>query len=291
MRRKLRNLQRQPNRMKNIIFLLVLFSSLVTLARQVPGVHLDQPKSLVSTEKPAEFEGIGITENLGQKLDLSMQFTDENGELVTLGKYFDGKHPVSISLIYYSCPGLCNFHLNGVIDAIKTMDWSPGDKFQLLAISFDPKETFETAALKRQNYIKDYNRPGTEKGFHFLTATQETIDKITQQIGFKYKWNESAKEWAHASAAVIVTPDGVISRYLHGIQFDSPTFKMALNEATNGKIGSLVDKMIWYCFKYDPQQSKYVLYAFRAMQFGAIAIVLLLAALILPVWLRGRFSR
>lgn len=277
------------NKIALICFYLIFASA--SFARTGPGVHLDQPKSLLSDEKPAEFEGIGITEKLGEKLDLSLQFTDENGEQVSLGKYFDGKHPVSISLIYYSCPGLCNFHFNGVVDALKSMDWSAGEKFQLLAISFDAKETFETGSKKRDSYIKEYNRPGTEKGIHFLTADQATIDKITQQIGFQFKWNEKANEWAHASAAVIATPDGTISRYLHGIQFDAPTFKMALNEATNGKIGSLVDKMIWYCFKYDPSQSKYVLYAFRAMQFGAVAIVLLLAALILPVWLRGRIFR
>jgi protein SCO1/2 len=252
---------------------------------------IEKKAPLVSTDKPKEFDGIGITENLGKKLDLSLKFIDENNQSVTLGKYFDGRHPVSLSLIYYSCPGLCNFHFNGVIDALKGVDWSPGDKFQVLAISFDPRETAEVGAQKRQAYLKAYDRPGTEKGFHFLTATQETIDQLTKQVGFNYKWNDEAKEWAHASAAVIATPDGTISRYLHGIQFDASTYKLALNEATDGKIGNIVDKMIWYCFKYDPHQSKYVLYAYRAVQFGAIAIVLMLAAILLPVWIRGRKFR
>jgi protein SCO1/2 len=272
-------------------FFIITTFSFGAVAGPGSGININEKSPLLSTEKPKEFEGIGITENLGSKLDLSLPFIDENGQSVTLGKYFDGRHPVSISLIYYACPGLCNFHFNGVVDTLKEMDWSVNDKFQVIAISFDPKEGPDVGSKKRDSYIKVYNRPGTEKGFHFLTASQETIDKITKQIGFNYKWNDQANEWAHASAAVIATPDGTISRYLHGIQFDSKTFKLALNEATNGKIGSIVDKMIWYCFKYDPHQSKYVLYAFRAVQFGAIAIILVLAAILLPVWFRGRLFR
>ncbi len=279
-------------------FVSFIFASLIFLQPlQVFAEHntdfgVPQDKApLVGTEKPAEFEGIGITEKLGEKLDLSLPLTDENGQAVTLGKYFDGKHPVSLSMIYYSCPGLCNFHFNGVVDALKGVDWSAGDKFQVLAISFDPRENSELAAKKRASYLKVYGRPGTDSGFHFLTASQATIDQLTKQIGFKYKWNEEAKEWSHASAAVIATPDGTIARYLHGILFDAPTYKLALNEASAGKIGTLVDKMVWYCFKYDPHQSKYVLYAYRAVQFGAVAIILILAMILLPVWFRGRLLR
>lgn len=280
--------------MLRTLFLFTLMAAVGAGARSsgAGGMEaLEKKGALVASEKPKDFEGIGITENLGQKLDLSLKFTDETGKEVSLGSYFDGHHPVSLSLIYYSCPGLCNFHFNGVVDALKNVDWSAGDKFQVLAISFDTRETWETGAKKRDSYLKVYGRPGTEKGFHFLTATQGTIDQLTQKVGFKYKWNEEAKDWAHASAAVILTPDGTISRYLHGIQFDAPTFKMALNEAGQGKVGSLVDKMIWYCFEYDPHQSKYVLYAFRAVQFGAIAIILVLAAILLPMWIRGRKFR
>jgi protein SCO1/2 len=286
--------------MSNIIGASLLFSLMafcvpgwVFAQRAAPGGFdsLKQKSPLMASEKPKDFDGIGITENLGQRLDLSLPLVDENGNAVTLGKYFDGQKPVSLSLIYYSCPGLCNFHFNGVVDALKNMDWSAGQKFEVLAISFDPNETSEVSSKKRASYLKVYNRIGTENGFHFLTANQQTIDQLTKQIGFKYKWNTEANEWAHASAAVILTPDGAISRYLHGIQFESSTFKLALNEASEGKIGSLVDKMIWYCFKYDPHQSKYVLYAFRAVQFGAIAIILVLAMILLPVWIRGRKFR
>lgn len=273
-------------------FLSLLFClSFVTAALAHKEPFKGSKDFLTSTDKPKDFEDIGITEHLGEKLDLNLTFKDENGADVRLGQYFDGHHPAMISLVYYSCPGLCNLHLNGVVDTLKEMDWSPGQKFQVIAISFDAKEKSDVAAGKKASYMKVYNRAGTENGFHFLTADQATIDKITGQIGFKYKWNEEAKDWSHASAAVVSTPDGKIARYLHGIMFEPKTMKLALNEATEGRIGSLVDKMIWYCFRYDPHQSKYTLYAFRLVQLGGVLMILLLAVWLLPVWIRSRKVR
>jgi len=269
--------------------LLVPALSLLVAVGMGSGVRAEQkPSSMAASEMPAEFKNIGITENLGSQLDLSLMFKNEKGESVPLSSFYDGTHPVVISLVYYSCPGLCNFHLNGVIDALKTVDWSAGDKFQYLAISFDPKEGPELAVKKKESYMKVYARPGTEDGWHFLTSDADTIKKLTEQVGFRYAWNKEAEEWAHASAAVVTTPQGKISRYLHGITFDQRTFKLALSEATNGQIGSFVDKMVWYCFKYDPHQSKYTLYAFRIMQVGGALIILILAAFMTPVWIRAR---
>jgi protein SCO1/2 len=241
-----------------------------------------------STEPPKGLTDVGITEKLKQKLNLSLKFKDENGQEVTLGHYYDGKHPVVISLVYYSCPGLCNFHLNGVVDALKNVDWSAGDQFQYLAISFDPKEGPVLAKAKKASYMKVYERPGTENGWHFLTGDEATIHQLAEQIGFKYKWVPEEKQWAHASAAVVTMPDGEISRYLHGIMFDGKTFKLALVEAAEGKVGTLADKLIWYCFHYDPHQSKYTLYATRVMQMGGVGIILVLGLILIPVWIRSR---
>lgn len=246
------------------------------------------PAPMVASEKPKEFEGVGITENLGKKLDLALKFKDESGREVSLGTFFDGRKPVLLTLIYFSCPGLCNLHLNGVFEALKKMEWSAGQKFEVVAISFDPKEGSELAAKKKENYLKEYLRPGTDSGIHFLTADQQTIDQFTNMVGFHYKWNEQANEWAHASAAMIATGDGKLARYLHGIQFEPEVFKLALNEAANGKIGSLMDKMVWYCFRYDPKTSKYTLYAFRMVQVGAALIVFALLAVLVPFWIRSR---
>lgn len=248
-----------------------------------------KPADLTAGEPVKELEGVGIEEKLGANLDLNLSFKDENGENVTLAKYIHkGGTPVIISPIYYSCPGLCNFHLNGLTDALKLMDWSVGDKFQVLAISFDSKEGPDVAAKKKANYMKVYDRAGTEKGWHFLTADEATVQALTSSVGFKFKWNEEAKEWAHASAAIIITPEGKISRYLPGIMFDPKDVKLALNEASSGKIGTLVDQLVLYCFQYNPHQSKYTLYASNVMKLGGAVMVLVLALWLLPVWVRTR---
>ncbi len=247
----------------------------------------------VSTEVPKELADIGIDEKLGTQLDLSMKFKDDNGNEVTLGSFFDGKHPVIISPIYYSCPGLCNFHLNGLTDGLKAMEpaWSVGKKFKILSISFDAKETSDLAAKKKETYMKLYGRDGAANSWHFLTADQATIQAFTGALGFKFKWDEKANEWAHASAAVFVTPDGKISRYLHGIMFQPQDLKLALNEATAGKIGNLVEHLVLYCFKYDPQQSKFTLAAINVMKLGGGVMVLLMALWLLPVYIRSRWAK
>ncbi|MGZ5278756.1 MAG: SCO family protein [Pseudobdellovibrionaceae bacterium] len=243
---------------------------------------------MTSTEQARELKNVGITEHLGDNLDLNLQFKNEKGELVRLGSYYNGVNPVVVSLVYYSCPGLCSFHLNGVVDSIKNLDWSIGKEYQYVVISFDAKETSELASQKKENYLKLYKRPEAASGWHFLTADAETIQKITSQIGFQFEWKEETKEWAHASAAVVTTPKGKISRYLHGIIFDDKTFRLALNEAGEGKIGNFVDRMIWYCFHYDPKQSKYVIYAANVMKAGGFGIIFALVAVMLPFWIRSR---
>jgi protein SCO1 len=252
--------------------------------------EIGDPIGRSANEKAPEFEGIGITEQLGKSIDLSTQVFDEQGKPTTIGSYFDGKTPVIFSLVYYSCPGLCNLHLNGVVDTLKLLDWSVGQKFKVVALSFDPKEKADMATKKKDNYIKVYSRPGTDSGWHFLTADQDAIKKITETVGFKYRWDEKSEEWAHASAAIVLTPDGKISRYLHGVHFEPQTFKLALGEATAGKIGSFVERMVWYCFKYDEHKSKYSVAVFRIVQIGGLLAMIILAIVLLPFWWRARKS-
>lgn len=239
-------------------------------------------------EKPAELENVGIEERLGQTLDLSLKFLDENGKEVTLGSLFDEQVPVIFSPIYYSCPGLCNFHLNGLTEGLKEMDWAVGGKFKVVAVSFDAKETPELARGKKATYMKLYDRPGTEAGWTFLTGDEENVRRFTENIGFKFSWNEAEQEWAHASAAIVVSPKGVITRYLPGIMFDPKDVRLAVLEAGQGKIGTFVDNLVLYCFQYNPHQSRYTVYAFNIMKLGGAVMVLLLAVWLLPVWLRSR---
>ena len=265
---------------------------LVLFSFQAPAYD-GKPAPMVANEQPKELEGVGIDEKLGAKIDLSLKVKDDNGQEVTLGSFFDGKHPVIISPVYFACPGLCNFHLNGLTDALKLMDkdWTVGKKFKILSMSFDSKETPDLAEKKKATYMKFYEREGAEKGWHFLTADETTVQAITKALGFKFRWDEQSKEWAHASAAVIITPDGTISRYLPGIMFNPQDIKLALNEAASGKIGNFVDHLVLYCFKYDPQQSKYTLAAFNVMKAGGALMVLVMVLWLLPFYIRSRRAK
>lgn len=294
---KFRNLRRVLNKLglflqlRGVIFLAVLLSILApesVLAHESDKTAAYQSKALVASDIPKEIDGIGITEKLGQKLDLSLPVTDETGAQKTLGSFFDGKTPVILSPVYFSCPGLCNFHLNGLTEALRGVDWSAGQKFKVLAVSFDSKETAAVASAKKLSYMKVYDRQGTEDGWHFLTLSEGSVKALMESIGFRFKWNFESKEWAHASAAIVVTPDGIISRYLPGIIFEPRDVKLAINEATQGKIGNFIEGLVLYCFQYNPHASKYTLAAINVMKLGGALMVLLLGLWLLPVWIRTK---
>ena len=241
-----------------------------------------------SDVKPHELEGVGIKPKIGEHIDLGTEFIDSSGEKVTLGRYFQGAKPVIFSVVYYNCPSLCNYHLNGLTDAMKKLKWTVGDKFELVALTMNHREGHELAAKKKKSYISDYGRPESEKGWHFLTGTEENIKKISDQVGFGFKWLEDQQEYAHASAAIIMTPGGKISSYLNGIEFNKKDLRLALIEASNGKIGNVIDQIVMFCFQFDPTKNKYSLYAFNLMRLGAGLMVLVLAIILIPMWIRER---
>lgn len=241
-----------------------------------------------STEVPEEIKDVGIEEKIGEMIDLNLIVTDEKGEKHPLSTYFKSHKPVILSPVYFSCPGLCNFHLNGLVETLKSVDWSPANQFEIIAFSFDSKETPAIAAAKKTNYLKVYERSGTENGWHFVTADEATVKALTKSVGFKFKWNEKLSEWAHASAAIVVSPEGKISRYLHGIQFEPRDVKLALNEASSGKVGNIVDSAMLFCFKYDNHQSKYGLQVFNLMKLAGAITALALALWLIPVMIRAR---
>ncbi len=278
--------------MKLILLTLLFFSSAgwaqSNAATGAKEAYTGKEPEKASSVMPEELKGVGITEKIGQKIDLSLQVRTEKGELVPLSSFFKTPKPIVLSPVYFNCPGLCNFHLNGLTDTLKNVDWSPGNQFDIIAFSFDAKESSDVALKKKENYLKIYNRPGSENGWHFVTADQAVVNALMEQVGFQFRWNETAREWSHASAAIIISADGTISRYLHGIQFEPRDVKLALNEAANGKVGNIVDSVMLYCFKYDRHQSKYGLQAFRVMQVGAAISALFLALWLLPVLIRAK---
>lgn len=239
-------------------------------------------------ETPESLQGIGIEEHLGDQIDPDLEFTNEAGEKVRFSSFLSGNKPVLLSLVYYSCPGLCNFHLNGLTDAFKEMKEPLGAEFDHVLVSIDPAEGPALAAEKKANYLEAYGRPEAAKGWHFLTGDEANIKKLAEQVGFKYRWDEKEKQWAHAAAAIVITPNGKISRYLYGIVFDPKVVRLSMVEASNGTIGTVVDKLTLFCFHFDPRASKYTFYAFNVMRAGAGFIVVVLAAGLIPFWLRSR---
>lgn len=257
----------------------------LTVATPSFGAHQGPPQAakLLGDETPKELAGIGIKEQLGVDMNQDLAVMDETGKAANLKDYFFTGKPTSFSLVYYNCSGLCNLHLNGLFDAFKEQRWKPGKDFTMIAMSFDPKETPEMASAKKQNYMTQYQIPAEDaRGIHFLTAEAAVIGKVTKDLGFTYQWLEDQKEWAHASAAILVTPKGIVSRYLHGVYFDPKTLEMSMAEVSQGKLGSVVEQFIWKCFKWDHQQGKYTLFSTRLMQLGGIAIILLLSVILVP---------
>ena len=245
------------------------------------------PKS--ATEKPAQLKNIGIDEKLSSALSITdIEMTDENGQKVRLAKYFDGERPVILSPVYYSCPSLCNLHLNGLTDVLKQMKMTAGQEFQVVAFSFDPSESYKTAKSKKDNYLKQYDRPVAHSGWHFLTGDEKNVKRLMDEVGFKAEWKEDIQEWAHGSAAIVVTPKGKISRYLHGVYFEPQDVKLALTEASEGKIGSVIDRIVLFCYRFDPDKNKYTLAAFNIMQVAGALMILLMGAWLVPFWRRSR---
>lgn len=237
---------------------------------------------------PEEIQDVGVTEKLSQQISKSLEFTNDKNEKVTLGQYFTGNKPVLLSMVYYDCPSLCNFHLNGLLDVFRKTKLKVGQDFEFVAISMNHRETPELAAKKKANYLKELDQPGAENGWHFLVGSEENVKKIANEIGFRFKWNEAGQQYAHAAVAYVLTPDAIISRYLYGIEFPPQTLRLSLIEASQGKIGNIVDQIILFCFQFNPSQNKYTLYAFNVMRVGAILTAVLLAAFLLPYWRRER---
>jgi protein SCO1 len=242
----------------------------------------------LANEVPKELMDLDIQQNLGAKVDIDAPFIDQEGKTVRLRDYMSTGKPVLLSLAYYNCPSLCNFHLNGLNDAFKAMQKPLGDEFNVVIISFDPKEKPELAAAKRESYLKEYGRADGAKGWHFLTGETSSIEPLAKAIGFKYRWDEEQKQYAHAAAAYAISPDGTISRYFFGITFEPKTIRLSMIEASKGQVGNLVDKLTLACFHWDPKEGRFTIAASRVMRAGGVMIILVLGAFLLPFWLRAR---
>ncbi len=246
--------------------------------------------SFADEKLPTQLEDIGIDDHTGSHIDLNLNFKDESGQNVKLQNYFHNGKPVLFFLVYYECPNLCNMVLNEAVDSLKEIKWSGDEtsKYEIVAVSIDPKETPALAQTKKQSYLKVFGRAGDGSNWHFLTGNQAAITPLANEVGFKYKWDEEQKQFAHASAMFVLTPEGKLSRYFYGLDFPSSDLKFAMLEASQGKIGTLVDKIVLFCYHYDTSTKKYVLMAGRLMTGGGIVTVVFLGLFFGRLWFLNR---
>lgn len=266
----------------------LLLSAFGLLAQAQPG--MPQPNSPlygadvkpgeVSSGLPPALKKVGIDQRLNEPVPLDAVFKDEQGREVRLGEFFKGK-PVILSLVYYQCPMLCNQVLNGMLGSLRQVSFSAGEQFEVVTVSFDPNETPALAAKKKETYIKAYNRPSGEAGWHFLTGDAENIKRLTEAVGFRYLWDEQTKQFAHASGIMIATPEGKLARYFYGIDYPPRDLRLGLVEASENKIGTPVDALMLYCYHYDPSTGKYGAVVMNVIRVAGVLTLILMAGLIL----------
>lgn len=260
------------------------------LAQTSPDVPTPQSEGR-QEPLPAELQDVGIVQMPGAKIPLDAAFVDDEGRPVTLGDYFHKGKPVVIDLGYYRCPMLCNLVLNGMVEGLKDMSFVPGRDFEIVVVSIDPLETPELAKAKKQNYLESYGRPGTGNGWHFLTGGEANIEKVAKAVGFRYRFDKETHQYAHGAALFVATPEGEVSRVLTGITYAGRSIRLALTEASAGKIGSPVDQVLLFCFHFDAATGKYTLAATRLMKAGGALSALVLAAFLTSFWVREHRRR
>lgn len=238
-----------------------------------------------------ELQKIDIVEHLGDKIPLDLTFTNDAGEVIKLGDYFHQGKPVILTLAYYNCPMLCTMVLNGLSDGIRGLNLTPEKDFTVLTVSINPAETAELANAKRSRYMQNLGEQGNNNGWRFFVGQASQSQALADAIGFKYYYDEERKEYAHAAGAFVITAEGVISRYLYGLEFKERDLKLALLEASQGKIGSTLDRLILYCFHYDPSAKGYVVMAGNVMKLGGIATLIILTVFLSILWARERSHR
>ena len=237
--------------------------------------------------RPQILRNVAIEQHLDRQLPLDLPFRDEAGRAVRLREYF-GKRPVVLVLAYYNCPMLCTEVLNGLTSAMRVLTFDAGREFEVVTVSFDPHDTPKDARAKKEPYVARYGRPGAAAGWHFLTGDPASIKGLTESVGFRYAWDEKIDQFAHASAIYVATPDGRLSRYFYGIEYAPRDLRLALVEASRGKIGTPVDQLLLYCYHSDPAAGRYGAVVMNMVRVAGVAAVLLLTTFLTLMWRRDR---
>jgi protein SCO1 len=258
----------------------VVLASASALAQGMgPGI-MSPPANI----RPPGLKNVGIEQRLNEPLPLNLVFRDESGTAVQLGDYF-GQKPVILNLVYYRCPMLCSEVLAGLQGSLRALSFDAGKEFNVLTVSFDPKDTPQDAVQKKASMLKGYKRVGAADGWHFLTGSQESIDALTKAVGFEYEYDAKSDQFAHTTAIMIVTPEGKIAQYYFGVEYPPTDLRLGLIQASQNKIGTLADQVILYCYHYDPKAGKYSAIVSHILQLGG-AVTLLGVGILLTVLIR-----
>lgn len=254
--------------------------------------YAEQQVASADQPLPTELRGIAIEERLGQAVPLLTPLVDHTGAGVKLGDYFSPKRPVIVVLNYYSCPTLCSLVLNGLLDGMRGLEYLVGQEYQIVSVSIDPRENAALAKSKRAAYLTSLGgeRTGkmTDRDWPFLTGTEQNVSAIARAVGFNYRFDAATNQYAHAAGIFVLTPDGRISQTLYGIQFPARDLRLSLVEASQGGIGSPVDRLLLLCYHYDPQTRRYGLTPMAVMRIGGVLTVVVLGMYLLSAWRRER---
>ena len=270
----------------------ILFTLLIALAASTEALAQSMTQGIMSppaSVRPAYLQNVGIEQHLNAQVPPDLAFVDDTGRAVKLGDYF-GKKPLILNLVYYNCTMLCGEALAGLSASMKMIKFDAGKEFEVVTVSFDPRETPDLAAAKKKDYLKRYGRPGAEAGWHFLTGSADSINALTKAVGFQYQYDAAKNQYAHATAIMVLTPQGRISRYFYGVDFPPKDLRLGLVEASTEKIGNPVDQVLLYCYHYDPAVGRYGAVVSNMLKLGGAATILLLGGLLLLLFRLDRIA-
>jgi protein SCO1/2 len=246
----------------------------------------------IKNETPPELQGVDIVEHLGGSLPRDATFFDTEGKAVALGDFFDGKRPTLFVFAYHTCPMLCSLVLDAAVKSLNDVAWTVGREFDVVSLSIDPKDTPQTATKKRAQVVASYPRArGDTTGWHFLVGDETNIRKVTDAVGFEYRYDARQKQYAHPAAIYLLTPEGHVARYLYGIQYDPADVRLGLLEATEGRSISTTERLLLFCYHYDPQGKRYSLVAMNVMRLGGVVTLAAIGGFLTIMWARERRKR
>jgi protein SCO1/2 len=275
-------------RKSSFVILMLVLTAGALLAQSARGPMMGGIMSPPANQRPPGLEFVGIEQHLNAEVPGDLEFRDELGNAVKLGDYFGHGRPVILNLGYYQCPMLCSELLQGLVGSMKALTFQLGRDFDVVTLSFDPRETTEMAAAKKRDIMKRYGRANAATGWHFLTGRADQIKVLTDAVGFQYQFDPKTGQYAHATAIVLLTPDRHIAEYFYGVEFSPRDLRLGLVQASQGKIGNITDTVLLYCYHYDPRAGKYGAVVSNVLKIGGLATMLILGAFVFVMYRADR---